>query len=275
MIEIWTEELFGDWRWDADKYIGGTPEFIVETAKVLAKENEVIVYYDGKSMYIEGVYFIGRSSYCGNDIVLACNSRPPKNGKYTIYYTNWFHQRQENCLDYDERIVLSKYHQSIFGQNSRIVSHSCWPQQFDNPQKIKGKCLYSSSPDRGLDFLFSFWPEVELITGAKLIHTYSKNISEYEMIEHYKTSEFWLHPGKGIELFCISAVKAQVAKCIPIFVPSMALAETVRFGVQTTTENFKADLISAIQHPPAVMDVDFGNWETATKELFKNVEVFA
>lgn len=274
MIEIWAEELSNEWIWDADRYIGGTPEFIVETAKVLSKKDEIVVYYDGKPMYIDGVYYVGRSSFRGSDIVLACNSRPPKNGKYSIYYTNWFNQRQDYCLDYDERIVLSKYHQQLFGYSSRIVPHSCWPEKLKGGVKKPLQCLYSSSPDRGLDFLKEIWPIVSEETGACLISTYNKDISEEKMCDLYKESMFWLHPGDGVELFCISAVKAQVAGCIPVVVPNMALNETVKFGVKTTKDKYLYDLIEAIKDPPKVEKVDFGDWESVTKDLFKNTEVF-
>lgn len=273
MIEIWTEELPKGWEWTPDCFVGGTPEFIVETARVLSNKNDVIVYYDGPAMEFEGVFYVPRKGFTGQDIVLACNSRPPSNGKYSIYYTNWYHQRQSQCEDYDERIVLSKYHQGLFGSRSRIVPHSCWPQKFANPTKIKGKCLFSSSPDRGLNFIKSIWSRVEKETGAQLVVTYDKNISEDEMVEHYKSAEFWLHPGIGIELFCISAVKAQVAKAIPVVVPEMALAETVKFGVKTNLRDYEDQLISAIKNPPAIENVDFGSWETVTKKLFKNTHV--
>ncbi len=273
MIEIWTEVLPKGWEWGPHCYVGGTQEFVVETAGVLAKKNDVVVYYDGKPLEHEGIYYLNRKNFTGQDIVLACNSHPPKNGRHTIYYTNWVHQRQENCMQYDERIVLSKYQQALFGSNSRIVPHSCWPEKFKNPQKIKGKCLYSSSPDRGLEFIKSIWPEVEKETGATLVYTYDKNISEEEMVEHYKESEFWLHPGLGVELFCISAVKAQVAGCIPVVVPEMALSETVKTGIKTTIAEFKDRLIEAIKNPPSVEKVDFGTWETVTRDLFRNAAI--
>jgi hypothetical protein len=175
-------------------------------------------------------------------------------------------------LEFDERIVLSPYHQSVFGSNSRIVPLSCDKEDFVPKYKVKRQCLYSSSPDRGGAFLKTIWGEVERYTGARLIQTYKSSISEAEMANLYKESEFWLHPCQGIELFCLSAVKAQVAKCIPVVVPNMALETTVKYGVKTTIERYKEDLISAIMNPPKPEPVDFGNWKSVTEELFKNVK---
>ena len=270
LVEIWTEELPNNWRWNPYCYVGGTPEFVVNTAECI--KNDTFVYYDGEACEKDGVYYLPRSQYKGIDVVLACNSKPPSLGKHNIYWTNWFHQRQEDCLEFDERIVLSPYHQSIFGHNSRIVPHSCWPDKLQSTIKVRNQCLYTSSPDRGGEFLKEIWAEIELRTGAKLITTYRSDISESQMNELYKQSEFWLHPGQGVELFCISAVKAQVAKCIPVVVPNMALETTVKYGVKTTLGNYKEALVEAIENPPNIEEVNFGTWESVTRELFKNAE---
>lgn len=269
LLEIWTEEMPKGWEWSRHSYLGGSPEFIVNTAECMVDECDVIVYYDGEPCEFNGVYYSPRSQYMGQDVVLACNSKPPKLGKHNIYWTNWVHQRQENCLEFDERIVISPYHKSIFGEDSRIVPHSVWASEFDNPIKNKGQCLYSSAPDRGGEFLKEIWRDVHKETGAELITTYDKSIPEKEMIELYKSSEFWLHPCQGVELFCIAAAKAQVAKCIPVVIPNMALETTVKYGVKTTLENYKEDLIKAIKNPPAIEVVDFGSWADVTAELFK------
>lgn len=268
MVEIWTEELPQDWRWSPCCYLGGTPESVINVAECC--QDECVVYYDGEPTEKNGVFYAPRSAFQGTDIVLACNGVPPKLGKHSVFWTSFFHARDFQYQAFDERIVLSPYHQSIFGQDSRVVPLSVWPEQFSNPVKVPKQCLYSSSPDRGLDFLKSIWDEVEYKTGAKLISTYDKSISEQEMIELYKSSEFWLHPGLGVELFCIAAAKAQVAQCVPVVVPTMALATTVKYGVRSTLENYKRDLINAILNPPKIEPVNFGTWQTVTDDLLRN-----
>ena len=269
MLEIWTEALPKGWEWSPSSYLGGTPEFIVNTAEC-SRFEEVIVYYDGPSCEHNGIYYLSRDKFRGEDVVLACNHKPPSLGRYNIYWSNLNDIKDEDYLEFDERIVLSQYHKSRFGDKSRIVPHSLYPEQFKNPKKVKKQCLYSSSPDRGGKFLFDIWSEVHERTGANLIMTYDKQVSEEQMIEYYKSSEFWLHPCQGIEMFCIAAAKAQVAKCIPVVVPNMALETTVKYGIKTTLENYKEDLIKAIENPPKIKDVDFGTWQTVTDELFKH-----
>lgn len=268
MISIWTETLPEGWWWTPTNYLGGTPEFVVETAKSLSRNDDVAVYYDGPSMQYGEVYYLPRTKYKPTERVLSCNERPPEMGESNVYWTNKMGQKDTDYMDFDERITLSKYHQSLFGPHSVIIGHACWPKEFISNLKEEKLCLYSSSPDRGLDFLESIWPEVEE-TGARLISTYDKNISESEMTELYKKAQFWLHPGQGVELFCISAYKAMAAGCIPIVVPNMALDETVKYGVKTTLANYKRDLIRAIENPPEVPTVKLDDWDDVTNKIEK------
>jgi hypothetical protein len=268
LVEIWTEELPKDWWWTPDRYLGGTPEFAINTAKAL-KDN-VIVYYDGKAVEYEGIFYLPRTQFVGKDIVIACNSKPPRLGNYNIAWLSWADKTHKDYADFDECITLSPYHQKMFG-DSRVIAPGYWPEQFKRTQTKARQCLYSSSPDRGGYFLKGIWTEVAEKTGAKLISTYEVDISEKEMCELYSTSQFWLHPGFGIELYCISAMKAQVGGCIPVVVPNMALETTVKYGVKTTIEMYKEDLIQAILNPPAVEKVQFQTWPEVTKELLTNV----
>jgi len=271
MIEIWTEELPPSWHWKPDKYLGGTPETIVNLAETL--NDDVCVYYDGPSCSHNGIYYLQRKDYLAKDILIACNSIPEKLAEYNICTTTWFHARQTNYMNFDERIVLSPYHQSLFGPDSRIIPLSCKKDQFTDTMKIKGQCLFSSSYDRGGAFLEEIWPEVEYETGAQLIITYSKDISEEEMVDLYNSSQFWLHPGEGIELFCISALKAQAAQCIPVVVPNMALETTVRYGIKTTKEAYKEELIKAIKNPPVAESISFPSWKEVAGMYLANIGV--
>jgi hypothetical protein len=119
--------------------------------------------------------------------------------------------------------------------------------------------------------LLEMWKRVSKATGARLVSTYKDRITEDEMVQLYKDAEFWLHPCQGIELFCVSAAKAQVAGCIPVVVPNMALETTIKYGIKTTIENYERDLIEAVKNPPKVENVDFGSWDLVTKDLFKAV----
>lgn len=267
-IEIWTEELPSGWLWEPDNYLGGTPEFVVNTAEcLLTLGYDVKVYYDGKPTEHNGVTYLPRDFYQAEDILIACNSIPSILAGFNIYWTNWAHQTQDEAMVFDERVVLSKFQQEHFGKDSVVIGHACWPADFAGGEKEDRLCLYSSSPDRGGRFLAEIWPEVETATGAKLIMTYNKGISDKDMQELYKRSQWWLHPCQGTELFCISAQKAMAAGCIPFFIPNGALGETIPWGVQTNLRNFKEDLIYFLQKPPPVQRIKQKDWLDVTKEL--------
>lgn len=272
LITIYSEELPSGWEWTPDNYLGGTPEFVVETAEVLARNNAVIVYYDGPVFEQNDVTYLPRDQYHKPEILIACNSRPPSLGDINLYWTSKSNQRQEQYLDFDHRIVLSKCHQEIFGHNSKVIGLGCWPEQLKDGLKQDKLCIYTSSPDRGLKYLQEIWPEVTEKTGAVLKSSYGgsgKVFSPVEMNELYKTAKFWLHPMKNnaIELFCISGLKAQAAGCIPVVIPRMALAETVKYGVFAVDGDYKQKLIKAIQQPPKVPKIHIPTWEEVTNQI--------
>lgn len=269
-IEIFTECLPSGWKWyPNDQFKTGTTEFYVETARCLRDMgHEVTVYYDREPLEYDGIMFMPRTHITGSDIVLSCNSESHTAGDVNVYWTNKFDDRQELHPKYDKMIVISEYQRSIFGDKAKVVGHGCYPERYHSDgQKIKGLCIYTSSPDRGLDFLLNIWPRVKDETGAELVSTYGSGLSEKNMDDLYNFAQFWLHPGQGVELFCISGIKAQAAGCIPVVVPNMALAETIKSGILTTEDKFADDLIQAIKNPPEIKSASIPSWQEQTKLL--------
>jgi glycosyltransferase involved in cell wall biosynthesis len=263
LIELWTETLPNGWEWAPDNYLGGTPEFYIETASVLTQKGyEVVVYYDGSATELNSVYYLPRNQFQGSDIVISCNERPPSMGKTNLYWTNKVDQKATAFQDFDHIVAISKWQaDNLLGwEKVTVIPHACWPEQFQGGKKEKGLCIYTSSPDRGGEFLKG-------IKGIDIVHTYQKGISEQEMIDLYKRAQFWLHPGQGVELFCISGYKAMAAGCIPVYVPNMALSETIQYGVKTTLEEFERSLRQAIENPPPVPNIHLKDWEEVTNEL--------
>lgn len=279
MISLYSEPLPEAYHWSPANYVGGGPEFIVETAKALDMlGHEVVVYYDGEATLKDNVWFLPRSQYIPSEIVIAQNSRPLQMGEKNIYWTSLFHDRDENFMDFDVRVVLSKYHQGIFGKNSTIVPLACWPEDL-KPMKKKFQAIYTSSPDRGGKFLEEIWPQVYKETGCPLKMSYGASGGKISGIEYlgrpnndemnqlYRESAYWVHPCQGIELFCIAGYKAQVAGCIPIVIPNMALIETIKYGTKTTKEDFIKDSIFTIRAIEQIPSENWKSWTDVTKEL--------
>lgn len=113
-------------------------------------------------------------------------------------------------------------------------------------KRIPKQCLYASSPDRGLDFLESIWPEVlKAHPDATLISTYSKHkrVSTQEMVDLYHSSDILAYPCIGGERFCITAIKAQMYGTIPCVIPTMALQDTVQFGEKSLKKDYLNSMI--------------------------------
>lgn len=161
-------------------------------------------------------------------------------------------------------IVLSKYHRGLlpnvpdekFFISSNGVELSQFDQKVDrNPKKV----IYTSSYDRGLEHLLDIWPEVlSEVTDAELHIYYGwgnwdkmrtlktqrdwktqmlKKMNQPGVFEHGRISHLELSKemlGSGIfaypchfeEISCISAMKGQVAGCVPLTTDYAALAET-------------------------------------------------
>lgn len=235
-INFLVNEVTGGWK-PTDKRLGGTEESVVRWADELVSRGYDVIIYDNDT----------RDSYSGGgDICINVKSSevPPK--EPTLYLTNETNATDLDLSAYDGVIWPSEWAASNIPVNNPrifILPHGYDAEKINSQKrKITKRCLYASSPDRGLKVLEQIWPAiVEEHPDAHLYVTYGGTINtpnttcgeftEYEMDELFNTSEFWLHPCSGGELYGISGIKAQAAGAIPVYFPTMALAETVKGGV--------------------------------------------
>lgn len=127
--------------------------------------------------------------------------------------------------------------------------------------------IYSSGPDRGLEYLLDYWPEIKRSIPDAHLYVFSRidfwekcvqGIAEKEVIVkkvkksiqdlasqnvyhagyigqkdlaiHMSNAKLWLYPTDFTETFCISAIEAQMAGCSVVTSRLGALPETVKFG---------------------------------------------
>jgi glycosyltransferase involved in cell wall biosynthesis len=51
----------------------------------------------------------------------------------------------------------------------RVVPNGCDPSEYDTTRKVAGRCVYTSSPDRGLHLVLQEWPHIrKAVPGAEL-----------------------------------------------------------------------------------------------------------
>ena len=147
------------------------------------------------------------------------------------------------------------------------------------PHKEGCKVVYSSSPDRGLDRLLDYWPEIREIAPDAELHVYygfntwermaevrqdqaakmqigfyrfrmkkmadqgvfsHGRVGQEELARAYLGASMWLYPTNFHETSCITAMEAQAAMALPIASKLGALAETVKHGWLVDPPNSRA-----------------------------------
>lgn len=182
------------------------------------------------------------------------------------------------CSDFLRRCLASllpqaepKLHTIPYGYDPVIFPEA--------PPKDAQLVVHTGSPDRGLDTLLQLWPQVlEARPDTQLVITYgwdlflkyggSRSLKQqidallsvlpedkvhmhrFSRNDHHailQRAGIWAYFCTGGEFFGISAVKAQVARCVPVCRKWGALHETVWSGLSPRTESDMArDIIEAL-----------------------------
>lgn len=302
---IETELLPPQFHWNPRQPERGTEKFYVQTALAAVQDGlEVVVVGDfAQTMVLNGVtYQPRREDLPDSRIRVICNPTPnyialhhDKSVKadHTILWTNFaMGPNPDGYLNGvvphirpDEIVVISEYHrQAILAATNRykphdfrVVGHGVDKTVYHPPRVERDReqiVAYTSSPDRGLDYLRRLWDEeaIEDQTGYKLVATkYAEGaVTDHQVADLLRRSTFWVHPGMGTELFCLSAVEAQACGSTPIVVPNGALRETVRYGYCFPEPFFKEGLLSVLYGGATIQNIDAAHipdWMTVTRQL--------
>lgn len=258
IIEIGTEILPPEprWQWDPKRPLTGTTKFYVRVAEELVKKGHQVrvLRDDATDLLHNGVMYMGREGVGHSSLALDCNlqrhSTGPNHCKRRFQWTSFF-GRTDICVGegYDHLFLVSDYVHSTLAHALKCPASSlelgCDMETVAEPNLAARpkQCCYTSSPDRGGNFLQSIWPDVEAATGYRLeMSPYGTDFSDDELRNLYDRSRFWLYPAIGTDSI-ISTLEAQARGCIPFYVPHMGLPETCRYGITTDLFKFKEDLI--------------------------------
>lgn len=294
-INFLVNEVSDGWE-PTNTRLGGTEESVVKWAEEFVKQgHSVWVYYNQRTYGMKqelggGVMWVPRTAYSEFepvDICINIKSSEVAPKEPTLYLTNETNASDLDLSAYKGVIWPSQWAVDNIPVNNQtfIVPHGYSPTKIYSEKKIRKQCLYASSPDRGLDTLLEAWPKVaEVHPDAILLVTYGalprdiKNVifmgdlPEDVMNELYRTSEYWLHPCSGGELYGMTGIKAQAAGCWPIYFPTMALSETVQFGTKSTPETLDRDIIRELGQPHEIPKVKLPTWKDSTQALLNVVE---
>lgn len=156
--------------------------------------------------------------------------------------------------NFDKILCLSDFHrnyvmamQGVPAEKVIVTRNGLDPSRFKSDvQKVDGKVIFPSSPDRGLDHAMLIMDQVvkevphaelhvfygienlekyglgHLATKLKQMFSerpyvkYHGAVDQKVLAQHFMESEAWLYPADFIESFCITAIEALSSKCYPI-----------------------------------------------------------
>ncbi len=182
--------------------------------------------------------------------------------------TNLIESPREHLEVYDGVFWLSRWQKDYFARQNpifckfdSIFGNGIEPAQFEpiRPRNNPHSCIYGSSYDRGLEILLDLWPKIKEEFPRATLDIYSGmhhlnirlpdlakrlrykidslsgvvdhgKVGHIELNRAYARASFWTYPCTFPEVFCITALRAQLSGAVPIVIKNYALWETVRHG---------------------------------------------
>ena len=163
-----------------------------------------------------------------------------------------------------------KYHYKLDEQITVIDLGVLLPDYDLDIQKVPGRMVFCSIPDRGLDQLLAAWPQIKAeAPNASLVITsdyrlwgstannarhrlswagepdvrFAGKVSREELVKIQLEAEIHSYPCIYDELFCISAAECQVAGALPVTSTWGALKSTNEYGIQIPGNPHSPDFI--------------------------------
>jgi glycosyltransferase involved in cell wall biosynthesis/tetratricopeptide (TPR) repeat protein len=150
--------------------------------------------------------------------------------------------------DWHSKQISKEFHVPL--EKIKVTRNAINTDRFQNQiEKVNNRFIYSSSPDRGLSYLLSFFPkivekypdatleifcnkellspsEICLISSKEYFHLHPR-VSQDELALEYLKSDIWLYPTDFTETYCITALEAQAAGCLCVTLDIGSLSEIV------------------------------------------------
>jgi len=287
-IVIYCGGTFETWGPDdvKTKGLGGSEEAVVYLAKELVKLGWCVDVFSNCSEpgQYDGVNYFNHWTWRPErncDIFIAWRNSEyielaPKTAKKYL----WLHDVQkmeyytpERIAKIDKIFCLSQWHREnlkeIPDEKFFLTRNGVVSRDFAMAGVLPRdpyKCVYASSPDRGLDVLLEMWPRIREKCKDAHLHifygfteTYDKlhanrdrmiqykeqilrlmntldgvhyhgKVNHAELHMHLMSAGLWLYPTHFTEISCITAMKAQAAGAVPVTTTVAALDETVQHG---------------------------------------------
>lgn len=283
-IVYFCSAAFEEWGADSLEHgAGGSEEAVINLTRLWAQMGwEVTVYNncpkEGKDKH--GVEWVRYERFNPRDdfnILIGWRNNPflePKRAKLKFVDVhdvpnNKFYPPEG--LEDVTIMVKSAYHRSLFPQlqdsNFHILNNGVDLSQFaTKKEKVRNNLIWTSSYDRGLEYLLEMWPDVkkevpdatlDIYYGwnlwdasphagtergqawkAKMLRLMEQDgvvehgrVNTHEIAQAYLKADVWAYPTDFPEIDCITATKAQAAGCVPVTTSFAVMAERNKHGV--------------------------------------------
>ena len=199
------------------------------------------------------------------------------------------HMRQKYALDVDRLtiigngIVPERFDEDFFLQKPIAIG----PDSLTTERARESRAIYSSSADRGLEQALTYWPEIRKRTGAELHVFYGwenfdlmggpkdfkkkimdlakqdgvvwcGRVPQDELAKEMMKAKVLFYPGPHPfdETFCITALEAQAAGCVPVTRDNGALPETNKHGIVLPNDSKPKRWFAAVQEALSTPESD-------------------
>jgi glycosyltransferase involved in cell wall biosynthesis len=194
----------------------------------------------------------------------------------------------EQIAAFDDVIWLSEWQRKQWSEKNpglekfkSICGNGINPDQFPviKEKKNPHSCIYGSNYARGLEILLDIWPNIKkevpdatldiyygwqhwgLLSAEKeaklrkqVLDLASMDVKEHGSVSHeelneaYAQAAVWAYPCTDTEVFCITALRAQLSGALPAIIQRAALGETVQSGFSCDTPtHYQETLLKALK----------------------------
>ncbi len=265
------------------KGVGGAELSMMSLMETFASRgHEVRVYNDPiRGGTFSGVQYLGRKGFNpreARDVLIVFRSPNPLLIGALARKKIWWSMDQYTIGSFaslaelvDFCVTISPFHTEHHKKVYRIEEHKLGHidlgvkiEDYDQEiNKVEGRMIWCSIPDRGLQILHAAWPLIKReVPSASLVITsdytlwgsgsgvsrhrlnwagmegvnYMGNIPRADLVKQQLEAEIMPYPCVYDELFCISAAECQVAGALPVTSTAGALTTTNSFGITVRGE---------------------------------------
>lgn len=330
-IAYFCSEAFEEWGPDSLKTgCGGSEEAVIQLTKRWAKMGYDVTVFNNcpQETEVDGVKWRRFENFNPRDmfdILISWRNNAflePKSARKKLVDMHDVPEEKfypKDALQDVKIMVKSDYHRSLLpnldDEYFTVIPNGIDMAQFSKKvKKVENNLVWTSSYDRGLEYLLEMWPAIlEAVPDATIDVAYGFNMFDKtyrarteagmawkqkmlnllnqqgvthhgrlgsdEVAKLYQKADIWAYPTDFPEIDCITATKAQTAKCVPITTDFAVMKERNQgiiiegdVSQGTTRLKFATELIALMKDKKTKekirkqLDTDKFSWDDIAKQ---------